>query len=307
MLMVLDLKSASVGLPQEFLDLLPTHCDVCASQMSISPTLTSLTCSNPRCQDKVVARLLALCETLGIKGIGEETAAAYVQEHKVVNPLQLLWHPLTLNLTDRISYPTWEKIYSQIAAKTSKGFYLWEIVQLLNIPQVQTSAEKIFDKHGTFAETFEDLRSGGVNHVQSLLGIVSEGSLSIRSISVYENLMLFEEDLLTAEQHLPLRTMRRDLDSITVVCSSKVGGEFRTKKEFYDHVGALLEGVANVSFKSSLTKGTDFLVWEGADGSPAAWTSKAVTAARWNEQEDGAISVVTSQQFIEMMKDRYDV
>lgn len=303
MLTVRNLKEAPTGLPEEFLDVIPEKCDVCGSLFSISPTLTTLSCVNPRCRDKVVMRLLAMTQTLGILGIGESVAERYVESEDVLNPLQLLWRGEGGSLYEGMSHQSWEKIFNQITEVTNKGFYLSDLAKLLNIPKVQTSAEAIFEGYETFEEAFQDIESGGIKWVQNTLGIQADGEVSVRAVSVYENLLMFKEDLLEAEKYLKIRQRSADLPRYTVVCSSNVGGGFRYKKDFYAAVEKLLEGKAEVDFPSSLKKGTDFLVWEGADGSPAAVTSKANTAMRWNEKSPGTIQIVTAAQFIDLIEE----
>lgn len=305
MLLVRDLKTAGTNLPDRFLSLLPEDCDACGYPMSITPVLTSLSCSNNRCPSKLVSRVLAMLEQLGIKGIGESLAESYVQEKQVVNPLSLLWLGKHDTLTERISWDTWEGLYNQIERVVAKGFYPWEVVQLLNIKGVQTSAEKLFSGEKTIPEVLEEIEEGGVSYVQEKLGISADGAVSIRATEIYSNLLEAKEDLLEAVQNLPIREVRRDLETLIVVCSSKVGAPYTTKKSFADDMEARFGQYVNLNFKGSLTKSTDFLVWEGADGTPAAWTSKAQTAKKWKEQNPDSIEVVTSQGFIAAMERKF--
>ena len=64
---------------EQFLELLPDFCyeDGCGYPMEMSEVLTKLHCSNPRCPAKLVQRLVALAQDLGIKNLGESKAKAF--------------------------------------------------------------------------------------------------------------------------------------------------------------------------------------------------------------------------------------
>ena len=309
MLLVRDLKTAEANpLDERFLAVLPEECDVCGYTMSIQPTLTTLSCINPRCEDKIVARLVAALEKLRVKGIGKETAKAYVHEQQVINPLEILWQDGGVNLCESISYTSWKKVADQIAKRNQKGYYLSEVVQLLSIPGVQTSADKIFEGR-TLNEVYTCLREGGVGWVQEQLGINADGGVSVRAVGICNQLFEYEEDLRESVRNLPIREKVEGVPEITVVCSTSVGAPFKTKKHFADTVEARYLGKANFKFSGSVTRATDYLVWSGADGSPAPITSKVKTAMKWNEGrpvDDPLIRIVTGNQLIEILDEEFN-
>ena len=69
MLLVSDLQESSF--PSEFLECLPNCCTSCGAPNEITETLTMLRCSNQRCIEKSVQRLVALLRDLGVKGMGD--------------------------------------------------------------------------------------------------------------------------------------------------------------------------------------------------------------------------------------------
>lgn len=304
MILVSNLKKAEGSpLNENFLSLLPETCDVCGMGMSIQPTLTTLSCINPRCEDKIVVRMVNALEALGIKGIGEESAKSYVREKKIINPLNILWENGKDNLCDGISFLNWTKVYNQIEQRNEKGYYLYEIVQLLSIPGVQTSAEELF-KTGNLDTVYSNLEEHGVAWVQNTLGINAEGGVSVRAVKIYEGLMEFKEDLYDAVSRLTLRTKTQGVPELTIVCSTAVGHPYKTKKHFAEELEKEFEGVVNFKFSGSVTKNTDYLVWSGADGSPAPLTSKVKTVLRWNENEE-VVRLVTGSQLVEILRKQF--
>ena len=304
MLLVKDLKAAEGSpLPDNFLNLLPEECDVCGMGMCIQPTLTTLSCINPRCEDKIVARMVAMLEELGVKGIGDEGANAYVHEKKVINPLQILWEPRETNICDSISFNVWSKVAEQISNRNQKGYYLYEIVKMMGIPGVQTSAEKLFES-GDLQGVYECLEQDGISWVQNTLGIQAEGTISVRATKIFEQLMLYKEDIYEAVEKLGVKKKNLELPEVTIVCSTAVGAPFKSKKHFTDYVSNMCEGKLNITIGSSVTKKTDYLVWSGADGSPAAITSKVKTAMNRNEKAgEEVVKIVTGTQLVDILKE----
>lgn len=306
MLLVQDLKSAEGNpLPDNFLELLPEVCDICGMPFSIQPTLTSLSCINPRCADKVIARMGAALETLGVKGLGAESIASYVDEKGIINPLSILWADGDTNLATGVSFRVWQKVHEQIEAKNQRGYTLAEVVMLMGIPGVQTSAEKIFSGDESFTTVMERVKEGGVGYVQNALGIVAEGATSTRAIAVYEQLIQFEPDIADAVSKLNIKVKNTNLPSLTIVCSTAVGAPYKSKKHFADVLTERFGGKIDLKFGSSVTKSTDYLVWSGADGSPAAITSKVKTAMRWNEgrEDDPVLPIVTGAGLVEILEE----
>ena len=78
------------GLPYDFAECLPEFCETCGAPLEMRESLTGLTCSNPRCPDKIVMRIKAICGDLGILYFGEAKIREFINYYGVTNPLNVL-------------------------------------------------------------------------------------------------------------------------------------------------------------------------------------------------------------------------
>lgn len=286
------------GLPLEFAECIPEDCPTCGAPMEMSESLTGLHCSNPRCLDKLVMRIKAICQDLGILNFGESTIEKFLNYYEVTNPLNIFALRKGMLISDEVSEAVSENIISQIEEK--KNFLLWEYVRVANIPGVQTSAKDIFTGYSNLTEAYKDIESDGVAFIQEKLGINGDNEVSIRAMKVYKSLMEFKDDLLECECEVNIIDVSDKIE-LNVVCSDQVGNGFSKKKEFYDYVNNTFGDKLHVNFLSSVTKKIDYLVWAGADGTPARYTSKVKTVEGYQSKGIN-IPIVTAQQFIEEMK-----
>lgn len=286
------------GLPEKFVNSLPIKCDECDSSLVISETMTGLHCSNPRCKSKVIMRIKAICKSLGILDFGESTISKFIDYYGVTNSLDMFELQEGYILSDEVSEKVSSKVIKQI--EENKNFVLWEFVQVANLPFVQTSARKIFQGYNNLTDAYRDIEEGGVDFIQEKLGISKE-KVSLQALKIYTTLIEFKEDLLEGESHVNIISLE-GVKELNVVCSDQVGGGFSKKSEFYAYIKSITEGRLRVNFLSSVSKSIDYLVWAGADGSPARYTSKVQKVENWNERGSN-IPIVTASQFIEEIED----
>lgn len=306
----------------KFYESIPQYCfeDGCGFPMEMSHTLTQLHCSNPRCPSKIVQRLVAMANQLGVKDMGESRAAKFVHTYGITNPLMIFtYEPNTDGaMGEGISLDVSNKIVSQFNEK--KSFTLAEYVRIANLPFIQTSAMSIFGDYDSLEEVYDEIDKGGVEFIRSKLNIKKGDeedteNISIRALKVYESLMTFKSDLLQAVDWVNIiKTHTEGMKTLKAVCSDEVGAPFRTKADFYATVNNSFENV-HVEFLNSVTKAIDYLVWAGADGSPARYTNKVKKVTAYNEKyeankeagtvKDGEhyIPIVTANQFLEILKE----
>lgn len=300
MLFVKEVKQNydNYGLPFKFVEVLPDTCEECGSPLAISETMTGLHCSNPRCKDKLIMRIRAVCRDLLIVDFGESTISKFIDYYGVTNHLNFFDLRKGMILSDEVSDKVSEKVIDQVVRK--KDFLLWEFVQVANLPYIRTSARKIFQGYNTLTEAFQDIEEGGVDFIQNRLGIAKEDTVSLQAMKVYSTLMEFKEDLLEGEECVNIISItgKRELN---VVCSDQVGGNFHKKSEFYAYIKETFGDIVHVNFLSSVTKNIDYLVWSGADGTPARYTSKVQKVERYNEKGSN-IPIVTADMFISEMR-----
>lgn len=288
----------SLGLPERFADCLPEYCEVCGSPMEISDSLTGLHCSNPRCKDKMVMRVLSLVKDLGILTFGEKNIEKFLDTYDIDSPMDIFGLQKGSPIID-VSQKVVDCVVDQLQAK--KKMLLWEYVMFTNIPHVRTSARKIFQGYEDIEEALSDIEHGGVPFIQKKLGLAGdENGLSVQAIKVYNSIMEFKEDLLKGIEYVEIIRLGGILE-LNVVCSDQVGGRFAKKAEFYAYVNNTFADKVHVNFLPAVNKSIHYLVWAGADGSPARYTSKVKTVEGYNAK--GAnIPIVTAEQFIEIMK-----
>lgn len=291
----------SLGLPEEFVDCLPDVCPECGAPLEMNETLTGLRCSNPRCSSKLVMRIRAICKDLNILSFGESTIEKFVDYYQATNPLDIFELQKGMILGEGISQEVSDKIIDQI--KANDTFLLWEFVQVANLPNVRTSARNIFQGYNTLEEAYKDIEEGGVDFIAKKLGVSAssdDGFLSLRAAKVYRSLMENKDDLMEGERNVNIIKLEGKKE-LNVVCSDQVGGGFAKKPQFYAYVKQNFGDKVHVNFLTSVNRHIDYLVWAGADGSPARYTSKVQKVENWNEKGSN-IPIVTGPQFIEEMK-----
>ena len=297
---VSDLESnyVDLDLPKIFVDTLPKTCPSCGFPLKIRESLTGLSCSNPRCVDKIAKRIEMICTDLNILYFGESTIYKFIDTYDVTNPMQMFGLEEGDLVFDGASPELSSKIINQILAK--RDFLLWEYVMYSNIPNVRTSARKIFQGYDSLDDAYRDIEQGGVSFIQSKLGL-SMDTTSLQAVKVYNSLLEYKKDLLEGLIYVNIVKLG-NVKELNVVCSDEVGAGFRKKAEFYDYVSKNFSDKVHVNFLSSVSKNIDYLVWKGADGSPARYTSKVKTVEGWNSKCKTNIPILTAEQFINVMR-----
>lgn len=290
------------GFPEPFYDSLPTVCleDVCGYPTEMLESLTQLRCSNPRCPSKVVQRMSAMVNRLGVKDFGEERIRAFVSEWGIANPLILFaYEPSDGQLASNISMDLSTKIHNQI--KDKKDFTLSEYVRIANLPYIQTSAGYIFDKFDDIREAYKAVEEGGIDYIQNCLGVKKASEPSLMAIKVYTSLMTYKHDLIDLVDHVHIIERNKgDMLNYKVCVSGDVDCGFKTKTEFYRAVNSLSDKL-HVDFLGSATKEIKYLVWAGN-----RITNKVVSVQkRIASGED--IKILNASEFITEMKEKLEV
>jgi hypothetical protein len=291
-----------LGLPEEFVDILPIYCPSCGSMMEIGEALTGLSCSNQRCVDKLVMRIKGICKALNITDFGEATIEKYILDRGITNHLEMFALDEGELLYDGASEKISDKVTSQI--EQHKEWVLWEFIQIANLPFIQTSARKIFQGYTDIYEAYDEITDGGVEFIQEKLGINDSETLSVQALKIYGVLKDFEQDLKDAVDNYITLIDLGDIVELNVVCSDQVGGGFSKKSEFYNYVSSEYGSRVKVHFLSSVNKTIDYLVWAGADGSDARYTSKVKKVEGYNDKGCD-IPIVTATDFIETLEELY--
>lgn len=286
-----------LNLPEDFAAILPEFCATCGAPMVISESLTHLHCGNARCKDKLVMRVRQLCKDLGILGMGESCIEKWIESYDPDSPMDLFEMQLGMPMYEGASLDVSNNIIQQVI--DAKRMQLWEYVMYANIPMVRTSALKLFDGYSNLEEAYADFERGGIPFIQKKLGIVqSEGTVSVNAVKIYQNLMDYKQDLISGINNVDIVDMS-DKVKLKVVCSDQVGGNFKTKAEFYSYMNNRFADKIHIEFLPSVSKEIDYLVWAGADGSPARYTSKVQKVERYNAKGGRQIPILTAKQLID--------
>lgn len=303
MLVSLFVDEASPLFKDAFYECLPCECPVCGMPMEMSETLTNLHCSNPRCYSKVTQRLLAIANAIGVKDLGEARAEKWVLNFGITNPLDIFtYEPDTDGqMDDSISIELSNKIVAQF--KTRNKFTLAEFVRVANLPNIQMSAFALFGQFDDLEEAYKHIEQGGVEYVRDCLSIKDKGTedISIRALKVYDSLMTYKDDLFEGIEYVEIIKLHTEgMKTLKAVCSTEVGEPFRTKADFYATCNNLYPNI-HIEFGNSVTKATDYLIWAGASGRPAAVTNK-VKKARGYQEKGCDIKIVTAKEFLGILE-----
>lgn len=302
MVLVRDLEFSELGssLDPRFFEVVPQFCESCESPLDMNMALTELKCINPMCTGKLVMRVRKLCEALGIKHFGESSIEKWVDENGIVSPLQL-YNIEDGMLLNGISDSLADKLLPQISAvKTMK---LWEFVANAQLPYIQMSAKKLLEGYSSLEDFFRDMTDGGVDFIQTRLGIGDQYDdfgnpiVSTMAAKVFTSLLESQEELLEAINYIKLED-ESNVREFIIVASDEVGNGFSTKREFYNYIKQRYAGLATFTIGSSVTKKTNVVIWKGFDGTPARETSKV---KRTYELHDQGVPIqgYTAAEFIE--------
>lgn len=302
MVLVKDLEFSELGssLDPRFFEVVPQFCESCESPLDMNMALTELKCINPMCTGKLVMRVRKLCEALGIKHFGESSIEKWVDENGIVSPLQL-YNIEDGMLLNGISDSLADKLLPQISAvKTMK---LWEFVANAQLPYIQMSAKKLLEGYSSLEDFFRDMTDGGVDFIQTRLGIGDQYDdfgnpiVSNMAAKVFTSLLESQEELLEAINYINLED-ESNVREFIIVASDEVGNGFSTKREFYNYIKQRYAGLATFTIGSSVTKKTNVVIWKGFDGTPARETSKVKRTYELHAQ-GVPIQGYTAAEFVE--------
>lgn len=315
MLTVLELNSDQF--PQEFLDVLPTHCDKCGAETEITETLSMLRCSNPSCGEKSVQRLVSMLKDLGIKNMGESKCRQFLEYWGTTNPYAIFMYEPDEDgpLYDGCSMDFSEAMFEQIDSK--RKMLLWEYVKIGNLPGIRDSARKLLANYDSLEEFYDDLEGGGISFVQELLSIKGKNILSdssasfmdeddgeavsVKAVDVYNTLMFFKDDLFEALEFVEIKSL--DTEVINICISTAVGRPYTSKQDFVSKMNEEFGHKVHLNFLSSVTNDCQFLIWS----KEGATTNKVRKAMSINEKreakgDDNLIQIMTGAEFREYLE-----
>lgn len=304
MLLVEELSSSN--LPQEFIRTLPTHCDICEEPNEITESLTILRCTNKKCPEKAVQRLVTLLADLGVKNMGESKCRKFLENFGTTNPYAIFMYEPDVDgaLFDGCSMDFSEDMFEQLDKK--RKMLLWEFVRIGNLPGIRDSARHLLVGYEDLEEFYDDLEAGGISFVQSRLSIKGKKtsndsffdtddlddeddllsqSLSIRAVEIYSTLLYFKDELLEAIEAVEIISISTPI--INICISTAVGAPYSSKPDFVAKMNDLFSHKIHLNFLKAVTKDCHYLIWS-KQGAP---TNKAEKAGKYG------IPIVTGSEF----------
>ena len=248
---------------QRFMDVLPLVCPFCDSELMMNDGFTQLRCTNVYCSSKVTQRLVALCQDLGVKFLGESAALKLVQDFELAYPLAVFeMLPQVSNkflpVQDQylVSAVVQEKVVSQLQQVHTRVMTLPELVRLHHIPGIQTQAYALFEGFTSMSQAYDFYVREGIAGVQKrLTGACVEGEVStvgVRAVQIFDTLMQFRLELLYGEQIFMVA--QQSLPSVTVVVSDAAGAPFVSKPQFYAALEEVFAGRVSFIKGNAVTK-----------------------------------------------------
>lgn len=274
MIKVNELKANGI-FPKDFLDILPTKCSCCGSELEVTETLTVLSCTNSNCLEKGVHRLLLLLKDLGVKSLGESKCRAFLKKFNTNNPYAILLYEPSKDgaLYDGCSMDFSYSIYNQL--NEVREMLLWEYVKIGNIDGIQDVVRKLFSSYKSIDGFYSDLYEYGVELVQELIGLKVDSTVSVKAINVYNTLVAYEKELRSGVIGVNIKTI--DVPILNI-CICSVGRPFKNKVDFIKSMNKIVNGKIHLNVLRSVTKDCNYLIWS-KDGNTTSKVNKAIKYA----------------------------
>lgn len=320
MIAVSDLYNS--GLPMEFVQLLPTHCDSCGEENEITESFTILRCSNQACGEKATQRLVALLQDLGVKNMGESKCRQFLEHFDTNNPYAIFMYepdedgPLYNGCSQDFS----ETFFMELQKK--KRMLLWEFVKIGNLPKIRDGARKLLSNYDSLEEFYDDLEGGGIAFVQDLLAIKgkkanvgsifaeddefeeeSDELVSVKAIDTYNTLIYFKDELMSAVEFVDIKELTTEVVNICI--STSVGKPYGSKVDFVHQMNEEFGHKIHLNSLGSVSKDCQFLIWSKI-GSPTTKVKKAIAHNEKRrllniknevDEDEGMIEVLTGVEF----------
>lgn len=310
-------KLGELNLPVEVSCLVPTKCSSCGYDYEVNDSLSFLGCGNPFCLSKLVERSVSMMDFLAIVGYGRSFFYHYfrVSGSEFVSSLFVLTDASIADLVSKYgsileggsdsgltySVSTFNSRLSSFKDdidRVKASLTLVKYVKALNIPNIQSRADDMFSRFSTYSDFHSRLTSLATeDEFADLLG-VSSTSYEVMA-NLVGSLSVYTPDLLNYESMGGKFYVGNRDGVLRVVCSKSVGGNFRSKNEFYRYVEERFSSKVTIKWLSSVTSKADLVLWGGVDGSESL-TSKVLRACEYNRRGIH-IPIISASRFIDIL------
>lgn len=279
---------------EEILDYIPETCSECGSPIEFTDTLKQIYCPNSKCPCKIAARLESMAKAMKADGWGESTCLSVVKHFKMISPYQIF----LLDGKTGVTCPevsAFDKKIKSICDKDKRKLKLWEVVRIGGIPDIETTAFKIFDGFKTMEEAYEQLEKHQVPFIAERLGLKNADS-SVMAVSIFNTLMQYKEELLFAQTKFELYAPEGE--KLVFVITGGVNG-FKNKSEFIQYVNDRYAGKVDATLLNSVSANVDYLISDGDRESNKFKAASRIIA------KGGKIKIVSSDNILDILDERF--
>jgi len=309
-MLVIEKKRELSDLPIETSDLIPELCPACHESLSLSESLTELSCINPFCIDKLTQRAVYACQVLNIKNFGASFFRKFflITEERFISNLIALDEGLIADYLEfwedgfDISYDSFNSNLVTLGIemeKARKTLTVPTYVKALALPNIKSRADEMLQGFTSLEDFYEALLKCTTMSDFNSIFKLSEGSEQA-TILIANSLATYQDDILNYESRHDYYTPVVGDINLKIVCSKAVGGGFRTKSDFYKYLETHFADKATITVSESATKSCDVLIWAGADGSDDALTTKVTKICTFNAN-GSHIPIMTASEFIDLL------
>ena len=277
---------------EDVLMYIPDTCPECGGEIEFTDTLKQIYCTNSRCPSKIAARLESMAKAMKADGWGESTCLAVVNNFGMKSPYQVF---LLKDQTQCEGVSAFNKKIASICDSSKRRLKLWEIVRLGGIPDIETTAFKIFDGFDTMEEAFEQIEKLQVPFIAERLGLKNADN-SVMAVSIFNTLMEYKSELIFAQSQFDVYSPKGE--KIVFVITGGVNG-FRNKSEFIQYINSRYNGKIDAVLLNSVSASVDYLIADGDRESNKYKAASKIIA------KGGKIQIVSSDDIIDILDERF--
>lgn len=279
-------------LPEEFLDVLPETCS-CGGDLSISETLTTISCSNIHCIARATQRMCDMFKALGILGFGEAKCRALLQQFPFADPYLCFlckekdWESRFQSVISKDAYL---KLLAQLDAARTQT--LAKAVALGYLPGIQDTSTALFENYDSIAAFYADFDNPDTGNATMIAKLLKLNPSNIRVLNICRILTAYKTDLLRDMQFFNIKAINHSLKRLKYGISESING-YSNKQVFADYIAEKYSDKYDLIWVKSFAPSTcQFLICEAGASAGTNKTTKAQKAG---------IPIYTSAQLLELL------
>ena len=280
-------------LPEEFLDVLPETCS-CGGDLSISETLTTISCSNIHCISRATQRMCDMFKSLNILGFGEARCRALIEAFPFADPYLIFvckekdWEQRFKNIINKQTYlELLEKIDSARTQTLAKA------VALGYLPGIQDTATALFENYDSIESFFADFDNPETGSAILIAKLLNQQPSNIRVLNVHRTLEAYRQDLLRDMKFFNIKPVNHGLKRFKYGISEGING-YSNKQLFADYIAEQYSAKYDLIWVKSFAPSTcDFLICEAGADAGTNKTKKALKAG---------LPIYTSAELLSMLE-----